>query len=603
MMMVMKNIIKTFTQFLLGVAVLASCEVDPLNKLPQSSLSPEEFFSTESGLEAFSNNFYTIFPATALFSESWDLYATTEMADEMRGGRTVPTTWSWGGLRNINTLLGNLHYCKNPETVRYYEALAKFFRAYYYFDVVKKYGDVPWYDRELGSDDPELYKPRDTRELVMQNMLKDIDFAIANLPSTKHVYRVTKWTALALKSRICLFEGTFRKYHNITAYENGADYYLDLSAAASLDFINNSGYSISKKAGSPDANYRALFTEMNAEDTEVILARDYNAELGIVHNAGGVFNSATTGRYGMTKKLVASYLMKDGSRFTDKPGWDKMTFMEEIKDRDPRLTQSIIHPGFKYVGEETTVGQNLSYSTTGYNPTKYVTTIEQAGYNKSDIDLIIFRAAEVYLNYAEAKAELGNIDQSDLDISINKLRDRVGMKPLSLADANSNPDPFLKAPAAGPNTWGGYSNVKTGGNEGVILEIRRERTIELAQEGHRYYDIIRWKEGKIFEQPLYGIYIEKPAAGQDFVIYDFNADGTNDLCVYQNSKPSAKATVYYQAGKDVILSEKTHGFIQMHPGMGKWDEVRDYLYPIPSTERTLNPNLTQNPGWVDGLDY
>jgi hypothetical protein len=109
MMMVMKNIIKTFTQFLLGVAVLASCEVDPLNKLPQSSLSPEEFFSTEGGLEAFSNNFYTIFPATALFSESWDLYATTEMADEMRGGRTVPTTWSWGGLRNINTLLGNLH--------------------------------------------------------------------------------------------------------------------------------------------------------------------------------------------------------------------------------------------------------------------------------------------------------------------------------------------------------------------------------------------------------------------------------------------------------------------------------------------------------------
>ena len=171
------------------------------------------------------------------------------------------------------------------------------------------------------------------------------------------------------------------------------------------------------------------------------------------------------------------------------------------------------------------------------------------------------------------------------------------MPHLNLSQANANPDPFLKNKA-----WGGYQNVATGGNEGVILEIRRERMVELAQEGHRYYDIIRWKEGKIFEQPLYGIYIDKPVDGH--VVYDFDGDGNNDLCVYQENKPNkVKATVFYKAGKDVILSEGTYGYIHMHKGMGKWDEGRDYLYPIPSVERSLNSKLTQNPGWVDGLDY
>ena len=593
----MKNIIS----ILLAAAAFlcVSCAVDPLDQDPLSSLSPEEFFSNPSGLEAFSNNFYTAFPATGLYAETWDLYAATEMTDEMRGGRTVPTTWSWGTLRNINTLLGNLHYCKDEEAVRYYDALARFFRAYFYFVMVQKYGDIPWYDRELGSDDPELYKPRDSREFVMQKMIYDIDIAIENLPSQKDVYKITKWTALALKSRFCLFEGTFRKYHSITEYDNGADYYLNLAAAASYEFITESGYTIAADSGDPEKNYRGLFTTMNAKNTEVVLARDYNAELGLTHSSGNAFNSATMGRYGMNKKVVASYLMKDGSRFTDIAGWETMTFMEEVKDRDPRLAQSIITPGFMFVGETVSVGQNLTFSTTGYNPTKYVTTVEHNGYDKSDIDLIIFRAAEVYLNYAEAKAELpsGTLTQNDLDISVNKLRDRVGMPHLNLAQANANPDPFLKN-----KVWGGYQNVSTGGNEGVILEIRRERMVELAQEGHRYYDIIRWKEGKIFEQPLYGIYINKPVDG--YVVYDFDGDGSNDLCVYQENKPAkVKATVFYKAGKDVILSEGTYGYIHMHKDMGKWDETRDYLYPIPSVERSLNPNLTQNPGWVDGLDY
>ena len=217
------------------VAALVGCEKDPLDKQPQSSLAPEEFFSQVSGLEAFSNNFYTTFPT--VFAENADVYAMATMPEELSGRVQVPSTgggWSWGTLRNINTLLGHLHYCDNKDAVKYYDALCRFFRVYFYFDKVKQFGDVPWYDKELDSNDPDLYKARDSRELVMQKMVEDIDIAIANLPSEKNVYKITRWTALALKSRFCLFEGTFRKYHNITNYDNDAAYYLQLAAGSSL---------------------------------------------------------------------------------------------------------------------------------------------------------------------------------------------------------------------------------------------------------------------------------------------------------------------------------------------------------------------------------
>ena len=590
------------------VAAFAGCEKDPLGKQPLDQLAPEAFFSKASGLEAFSNNFYTTFPTT--FAENADVYAMSTMPEEISGRVQVPATgggWSWGTLRNINTLLGNMHYCKDQEAVTYYEALSRFFRVYFYFDKVKQFGDVPWYDKELGSADPDLYKARDSREYVMQKMLADIDFAIANLPAQKDVYKVTKWTALALKSRFCLFEGTFRKYHKITKYDNGADYYLDLAAKASLEFINTSGYSIAKDAGKADMNYRKLFSTMNATSTEVILAKDFNSAYGLVHNVGGAFNTATNGKYGMTRKVVAAYLMKDGTRFTDREGWETMTFAEETKNRDPRLAQSIITPTYVRDGDPatTTTPQNLGNTSTGYAPIKYLTSKEYEGYNKAEIDLILFRAAEVYLNYAEAKAELGTLTQSDLDMSVNKLRDRVGMPSLDMAAANANPDPFLKAPDSEtePNTWGGFSKVAKGGNEGVILEIRRERMIELIQEGHRYYDIIRWAEGKVFEAPLYGIYIEAPATEGGEVFYDFNNDGQNDLCVYQSGSKPSGATVALKVGTDVELSELTYGYVEMHKGMGKWDEGRDYLKPIPSEERSINNKLTQNPGWKDGLDF
>ena len=448
---------------LLAGFVFTGCD-DLLDAVPKDRLSADTFFKSESELQAYSIGFYELFPTSELYVANDDHFTQNNMSNEGMGKRTIPASgsgWSWSALRNINTLLENVGNCPDEQVRVKYTALTRFFRAYFYFAKVKRFGDVPWYDKPLGSTDTEeLNKPRDSRELILEKMIEDLDFAIANLPSTKSAYEVTKWTAMALKSRILLFEGTFRKYHAgdptlATLPANAKDYkwYLNECAKVSLEFIQSSGYGL--HTGEVNTCYRELFTTMNATDLtdEVILARDYNKAYGAIHSSGNTMTVGSMGCPAMTRKLVASYLMKDGSRFTDKAGWETMTFQEETRDRDPRLAQSIRTPGYKRMGEETFTAPDLKVSFTGYHPDKYVTTLDQDSYNNSDIDLIIFRAAEILLNYAEALAESGTLTQEALDLSVNKLRDRVGMPHLDMAAANANPDAFLTNPA-----FGGYQS-------------------------------------------------------------------------------------------------------------------------------------------------
>ena len=586
---------------LLAGSVFAGCD-DLLDAVPKDKMSPETFFKNEKELQAFSMNLYEMLSAP--FIEDADTYIQMGLTDEMKGTRQIPASagdgsWSWGSLRNVNTLLEYLPNCSDAASRTQYEALARFFRAYFYFNKVKRFGDVPWYDKPVGSADTEaLNRPRDSREFILGKMIEDIDFAIANLPSTKSAYEITKWTAMALKSRFLLFEGTFRKYHTEFDYGAGAHdfkWYLDECAAVSEEFISSSGYGV-HTAGGANKAYYALFTTQNATDNmdEVILARDYNVTYNVTHAANATMLSGTRGRRGMTRKLVASYLMADGSRFTDQQGWETMDFLTETQNRDPRLSQTIRTPGYTRIGDKKPEAPNFLSCMTGYHPIKYVMEKEKDA-TGSDVDLIIFRSAEVLLNYAEAKAEAGTLAQADLDRSVNKLRDRVGLPHLNLEAANADPDPFLT-----DAEWGGYQNV-TGANKGVILEIRRERAVELAQEGFRYYDIIRWKEGKIFEKQYYGMYF--PGPGE----YDLNADGIPDLLLYtEETAPASTAPARYKLGSvDFILSGGTSGNVNPYKELKcRWDDGKDYLYPIPTDERNLTGGiLTQNPGWNDGLTF
>ena len=598
-----KNII--LYSFIALLSGTAGCS-DMLDQYPLDAISPETYYNNADELRSATNQFYGMFPGAASgYTESADVVCTFNLPAEVQGIRTVPTSgggWNWEYLRAVNFYLSHSVRCDDVDAREHFDGIARFFRAYFYFEKVKRFGEVPWFDRELSSTDPELFRPRDSRDFIMDKILDDLTYAINNISDKKDLYNVTHWTALALKSRICLFEGTYRKYHGIPGYEK----FLDECATASKLFIDNAPYAIYKTGAQP---YRDLFSSMNAIEEEVILARDYDRAQNVMHEANANTLSPTYGRPGMNKKIVNSYLMTNGDRFTDQPGYETMQYYDEMQNRDPRLTQTVVGPGYMRINSDAVSSPNFGASTTGYQITKWVTDASGDGYLGSSNDYILFRAAEVYLNYAEAKAELGTLTQDDLKISIKKIRDRVGMPNIDMDAANANPDPYLCALESG------YQNV-TGPNKGVILEIRRERTIELLLEGFRYYDIIRWKEGKVFEQPYKGMYFPGLTQGSGdnrYDVFDMN-DGTVgdkekvDICIYTGKKPSVKnIRKFYKLGDEFVLTDGDKGNIICHDiekEPRQWREDRDYLYPIPTQERLLsNGTLSQNPNWDDGLDF
>ncbi len=576
--------------FLSAAIACISCE-DMLDYQPKDRLSPDTYFKTETDCELWTNNYYTVFPsAEGIYSEPYDVIVRDVLADEISGVRKpMPTdgNWNWEKLREMNFFLSRASQVEDESVRLEYEGLTRFFRAYFYFEKVKRYGDVPWVDRPLGSDEEELYKGRDSRESVMEKVMEDVDFAIANLPEVQNVYRVTRWTARALKSRIALFEGTFRKYHGLDGYEE----FLQACVNASEPFLTGP-YSIYTSGSTP---YQDLFTSQDAIETEIILARAYTSAIsGMTHDVNGHLTGATMGRPGMTRNVVNMYLMRDGSRYTDQENYATKTFVEECKNRDLRMAQTLRTPGYKRIGGSKELAPDLSRSTTGYQLIKYLTEEKYDANKASTNDMPLFRLAEVLLNYAEAKAELGTLKQADLDNTIRPLRVRAGLPDLDMEEANANPDPYLSSPETG------YANV-TGDNKGVILEIRRERTLETPMEGLRYWDIMRWKEGKRFEKPIEGLYF--PGTGE----YDLDGNGSVDVCIYDTEKaPGNSADVLYlKLGSDIVLSEGTSGNVLAHSTQQRtWNEERDYLYPIPTDDRVLTQGaISQNPGWNDGLPF
>ncbi len=573
---------KKYIFTLLTAISLISCD---LNRLPLDAIAPETFFNTENDLLLYTNSFYNMLPsAEDIYNEDVDNVVKNSLRDELQGTRIIPTSgggWSWGSLRNINYFLDNSGKCPDPKAVAKYNGMARFFRAYFYFGMVKRFGDVPWYSHAIEINDQQmLTKARDPRVMVMDSVLADLDYAIANLDASRQVSVITKWTALALKSRIGLYEGTFRKYHpefNLA----GSDKFLDASISAG-EALLKSGYTIYKST--PSTAYQKLFASDNAIMDEVILARDFSDELQVYHNLNYYTMTASYGKPGLEKKLVNSYLMADGSRFTDLKGYETMQFYDEVQNRDPRLTQTIRTPGYTRIGETTPLVQEFGATVTGYQLIKFVSAPKWDTFNKDITDMPIFRYAEVLLNLAEAKAEKGTLTQTDLDATIKLIRDRVGMPNINLSAANTSPDPYLAKQ---------YTKV-SGSNAGVILEIRRERRIELVMENFfRWDDIVRWKEGLLLTQPYKGMYFPGPGS------YDFDKNGKIDLVIYEGTKPVVEGAQLLKLGSEILLENGNKGgniVVNGHINK-KWDETKDYLYPIPTQELLLNTNLTQNPSW------
>lgn len=579
----MKNILKIAIIMSLGFSAF-SCEPD-ISEFPEDKMRPEDYFKSETELELWTNKFYNqLSDAGEIVGQNADDNIDNYLGALMLGERDASNEdgWNWEKLRDINFYLAHSKNCQDQKIRNKYDGVAYFSRAYFYYKKLQKYGDIPLYSNVIDAKDKKaLFMPRVERGIVMDTILADLDKAIKLLPVEHDPVRFTKWTALALKSRAALFEGTFRKYHNLP----NADKYLNQAAQAGEEFINTSGYELYNQGEQP---YRDLFNDKSKKRDlaqEIILWRVYSKEANVTNSVQFEIKNS---RQSVTRRFMNHYLMSDGSKITQKPNWDKLQFIDEVKNRDPRLAQTILTPKHKEVAPNLFAQNNLS-SLTGYQPIKYTGTSAYDGAGQDIINIPLFRAAEVYLNFAEAKAELGTITQDDIDKSIKKIRLRAKMPNLNLAKANSNPDELLESY---------YPNVK-GSNLGIILEIRRERTVELVMEGFRQWDLLRWKEGAAFAKPFEGLYF--PNLGE----YDLNGDNKPDIILYQGDKAPEFEGKKLNVGKDIILSEGTKGYVLALSSIQKrWQENRDYLWPIPTDQRVETGGvLTQNPNWQDGLNF
>jgi hypothetical protein len=606
MIMIRRNI---STWLLLAGVLTAGC--DSLEQNPVATSSKDAVFGSESGLALYANSFYNWMPNAnnVTQSESMSDYAArrdvpqfirsgvynSRVSDLTSSGQYEvvalggDVNWGWNTLRSINYFLVNNTDESVPERARNnYSGIARFFRAWFYFEKVKRYGDVPWIDTPLGVEDPALYGGRDSRTVVMDRILEDLDFAIANISATNEGSRtlITKDVALALKSRVALFEGTFRKYHPEFGLQASADRFLNESAAAAQVLIDSKRYSLYTGSG-PTDSYRQVFIRDVPIAQEVLLTNVQSTTLAVRHQANWIFTSATTGvRFSFIRPFIHTYLNIDGTPFTDVAGYETKTFQEETKNRDLRLNQTIRVPGYRRLqsGAQVAAPPAFTYTYTGYQPIKWSTddaSMDGGSLNTNAIHL--FRYAEVLLNYAEAKAELGTITDADWALTVGALRARAGITG-GLATLPTVVDPYLKAVY--------FPDVASP----VILEIRRDRGIELAMEGFRFYDIVRWARGPLMEMEWRGIYV--PQANTNI---DLDENGTPDVNFMAVNVPTAQrvagVTYISVAGTDFKLANGTSGEIVWRSDIPRTWEQKNYLYPIPEDDLLTNPALEQNPGW------
>jgi hypothetical protein len=576
---------------------------------PKTEITDKEFFYTVSDLETYTNGFYSYIPATYADygSDNISVHTGSISNDQMIvsmdqvvigniSSSNIKGWDNWNKLRSINFFLVNAGKATGAQAdINHYIGIAKFFRAKFYFEKVCFYSDVPWYNRPLETEDELLYKAADPRSLVVDSILSDLQFAVENIkPDLKTKTRINRYAALAFMARICLHEGTYRKYHQELNLTDSYKPFLEKAVWACEQIMNSGEFAIT---GSNGAAYGALFTSPALDSNkEIILQQASNKDLGISNNTNTVLNW----QWSLSRSLMESFLMADGTPFTQVKGYDRKTYTEVFENRDPRMAETICYPGFKRTEES--LPELPSIKSGGYGQIKYFAKDEalRGGWNLDYTSLPIFRLGETVLIYAEAKAELGTLAQTDLDNSLNRLRDRVGMPRLDMNKANTTIDPVLAAY---------YPNV-SGENKGVLLEIRRERRVELSCEGLRANDLKRWAAGEHFADNNQGIYI--PYLGA----YDMSGDGKPDLAILpspDDTTPIAHLTdeekknlsYYYLKTKDgadegFYLSEGTKGFVsfiayQKNPRT--FVSPLYYYLPIPKQQLLLNPQLKQPFGW------
>ncbi len=601
---------KIYILFCIATTLFISCK-KVLDTVPQGVVTDKNFWTTTDNLKLYANNFYT------------SLYVPDQNADNQSDNcvpnspntwlyslNTVPNTgggWSasnWSNIRNCNYFLSHYQTVTGvPTEINQYVGEIKFFRANEYFNKIKTFGDVPWINKDLNVNDTAfLYKPRDPQKLIIDSIISDLNFAVANLklPGDLDVGRLNKYAAMQMLARVALYQGTYMKYRSITGWES----YVTLAVNTADSIMASGNYQIVKPVAAyffkkgdvidiPTNTYASMdyplyyreqfIQEDLTKNKECVLPKIYT--LGIL--TSGLSRSVYYNGVSVSKDFIEDFLCTDGLPIDVSPNYKgDDSIILEMTNRDPRFRNMIANRYLPYYLNGT-IPLSQYYTMvgktdpTGYMSAKFRTPIPiQNEANQTTYDMFVFRYAEVLLIYAEAKAELGTITQTDLDNSINLLRARL--------DDNSLPGGLMARltlnPVADPNAVTITGQPRYGYQLSPLLyEIRRERRIELAFEGFRWDDIVRWNAGKLIENPktIYGMVASDAVQSQ-----------YNNYFGYNMFQGIGLVTITDWDGK-------TKQLVNPYPGtpLRKWND-KLYHSPIPLDQLSLSKgNIKQNTGW------
>lgn len=458
-----------------------SCS-DFLDTPPEDILTDTNFWTSENNVKTFSwlnyNTFYGYGNGASTTAEFY-FHTSSNFDDNLCmnpfvtfNTNTNATNTNWNEyytlIRRCNLMLERIPNVPMDEAKKkHYLGVAKFFRAYTYFRLVQQFGDVPYTDMYLAQNDVNVYKPALNRNEVINNVIKDVEEAIALLlvVDDKNV-TVNKYTAYALLSRVCLYEGTNRKYN----LAQSGDAYLQKAKSASLAVMNNSVYKL-------NSDWKSLYNSVELLDnSEVILAKRYIRN--ILANSIQAFTNTSTVQSGLSKFAAESYVTTNGLPIKQIGGNSQFLGDDNITkvfaNRDPRFAKAFGKVDYAYSDKPL---DGLS-SNTGYlfqlynNPNTTGTEVTTIGQNQ--IDAPIFTLSEVYLNYAEACAELGTATNADLDLSINKVRTRAAIAILTTDGNNAFANGIQ---INDPQRTSALEQI-SGAVSPLLWEIRRERRIE-----------------------------------------------------------------------------------------------------------------------------
>lgn len=555
---------KKILSLLVSALLVTSCTLD---REPETTLADSNFWTSEIFLRGACNRLYIDLPGYSHDMRSDELVGSNQNGISS-GNRSVPgTSGDWtdpfdkiGRCNNIiiKTEAGPLEQSVKDR----WTAEAHFFRAYHYFDLVKKYGDVPLILKVFNNTtDPDIKRARDPRETVIQQCYTDLEFALEHLPKIDELKdeanwgRVSQSAALGMIVRIGLYEGTHKKYHQTA----GGDYKSHLKKA--IDAAETLIYTEKKHDLYPDFQKLFYFDGEGSSNKENVFVKIYgpNGAGTIVHgNSRGLENTAAITRSMLDNFLYSDGLPREKSSLKITP---EVVYADIIANRDPRLTMTAYSVGEKAYKNNSyqpfkTDDQTHGY---GYPIKKGFINSEWSTSGKETVDKMIIRYAEILISYAEALYEYnGNIADIKLNETINYVRKRSGFN-VELTNAFA----------------------QTNGLD-MLQEIRRERMVEFIDENLHYDDIIRWKTAEeVLPKAVLGLLYnatDSPAIKENTLSSRFTDANGN----YKGEKLYDQAKIY------VIEESDSRSF----------DPKRDYLYPVPSYEiGTSGGNIKQNPYW------